>query len=243
MCCIEGNWFEFNDRPCTFERRKTIDIQAWKWTSLWCERRHGEPARRLGRAAMQGEQLETRAASPRTRARLASLEGWLQIVLILANVTGKTRAPKRIWIECERSTWTIWVGHWKYGLRDRESRAKASRHIVYRYFERNCWRLIDNYSTAQVLWGAHVPLGTQILKPLPYMYFRPKSVFDRVIICFHFFTVTNPIDVIKIRMQLENELGSKHSSKNIFKDRYYKGFIRGALRIFSEEGLRGLYKG
>lgn len=55
--------------------------------------------------------------------------------------------------------------------------------------------------------------------------------------------VTNPIDVIKIRMQLENELGSKHSSKNIFKDRYYKGFIRGGIRIFSEEGLRGLYKG
>jgi len=55
--------------------------------------------------------------------------------------------------------------------------------------------------------------------------------------------VTNPIDVIKIRMQLENELGSKHSSKNIFKDRYYKGFLRGGVRIFSEEGLRGLYKG
>lgn len=61
-------------------------------------------------------------------------------------------------------------------------------------------------------------------------------------ICFKF-AVTNPIDVIKIRMQLENELGSKHSSKNIFKDRYYKGFLRGGVRIFSEEGLRGLYKG
>lgn len=55
--------------------------------------------------------------------------------------------------------------------------------------------------------------------------------------------VTNPIDVIKIRMQLENELGANHKSKNIFKDRYYKGFVRGALRILSEEGLRGLYKG
>lgn len=63
------------------------------------------------------------------------------------------------------------------------------------------------------------------------------------IFCFIYFAVTNPIDVIKIRMQLENELGSKHSSKNIFKDRYYKGFIRGGIRIFSEEGLRGLYKG
>lgn len=55
--------------------------------------------------------------------------------------------------------------------------------------------------------------------------------------------VTNPIDVIKIRMQLDNELGANHKSKNIFKDRYYKGFVRGALRILSEEGLRGLYKG
>ena len=44
-------------------------------------------------------------------------------------------------------------------------------------------------------------------------------------------------------MQLDNELGSNQNSKNIFKDRYYKGFIRGAIRIFSEEGFRGLYKG
>jgi len=44
-------------------------------------------------------------------------------------------------------------------------------------------------------------------------------------------------------MQLDNELGTKNNSKNIFKDRYYKGFVRGAMRIFSEEGLRGLYKG
>jgi len=62
-------------------------------------------------------------------------------------------------------------------------------------------------------------------------------------ISFHLFSVTNPIDVIKIRMQLDNELGSNQNSKNIFKDRYYKGFIRGAIRIFSEEGFRGLYKG
>lgn len=146
--------------------------------------------------------------------------------------------------------WTVYVDNlsgtlkiWTAG--SRVSRESIAAHRVSVFWEKygDYWRLIDNYSTAQVLWGAHVPLGTQILKPLPYMYFRPKSVFDRVIICFHFFTVTNPIDVIKIRMQLENELGSKHSSKNIFKDRYYKGFIRGALRIFSEEGLRGLYKG
>lgn len=62
-------------------------------------------------------------------------------------------------------------------------------------------------------------------------------------VSFYLFSVTNPIDVIKIRMQLDNELGSKNNSKNIFKDRYYRGFIRGATRIFSEEGFSGLYKG
>lgn len=56
-------------------------------------------------------------------------------------------------------------------------------------------------------------------------------------------TVTNPIDVIKTRMQLENELGCQHESRNIFHNRYYRGLIRGAFRIAQEEGLPGLYKG
>lgn len=56
-------------------------------------------------------------------------------------------------------------------------------------------------------------------------------------------TVTNPIDVIKTRMQLENELGCQHESRNIFHNRYYRGLVRGALRIAQEEGLQGLYKG
>jgi len=56
-------------------------------------------------------------------------------------------------------------------------------------------------------------------------------------------TVTNPIDVIKTRMQLENELGSQHESRNIFHNRYYRGLVRGAVRIAQEEGLSGLYKG
>ena len=58
-----------------------------------------------------------------------------------------------------------------------------------------------------------------------------------------FLSVTNPIDVIKTRMQLENELGSQHESRNIFHNRYYRGLIRGAVRIAQEEGFRGLYKG
>lgn len=71
---------------------------------------------------------------------------------------------------------------------------------------------------------------------------------DVVLVCktifFHsFLSVTNPIDVIKTRMQLENELGSQHESRNIFHNRYYRGLIRGATRVAQEEGLRGLYKG
>ncbi|EDO34326.1 predicted protein [Nematostella vectensis] len=57
-------------------------------------------------------------------------------------------------------------------------------------------------------------------------------------------TVTNPIEVVKIRMQLDNELGSKHNSKDIFRERYYKGLIRtGLSRVYREEGVRGLYRG
>ena len=55
-----------------------------------------------------------------------------------------------------------------------------------------------------------------------------------------FILVTNPIDVIKIRLQLDNELSNQ---KNIFKDRKYKGFLGGGLLIAREEGMRGLYKG
>ncbi|CAH1783501.1 unnamed protein product [Owenia fusiformis] len=54
--------------------------------------------------------------------------------------------------------------------------------------------------------------------------------------------VTNPIDVIKIRMQLDNEL-SGHKKKNVFHNRYYKGFVRGTFTIVREEGPRGLMKG
>ena len=58
------------------------------------------------------------------------------------------------------------------------------------------------------------------------------------------FTVTNPIDVIKIRMQLDNELSAKKGGvMSAMGSRYYRGFLRGCVRIVSEEGIRGLYKG
>ena len=49
-------------------------------------------------------------------------------------------------------------------------------------------------------------------------------------------TVTNPIDVIKTRLQLDNELSSSAQRK-------YNGLAMGIGRIVAEEGLRGLYKG
>ncbi|KAF6034843.1 hypothetical protein EB796_006849 [Bugula neritina] len=51
-------------------------------------------------------------------------------------------------------------------------------------------------------------------------------------------TVTNPVDVIKTRLQLDNELRCHTSAQ-----RKYQGFLRGISRIIAEEGFRGLYKG
>ncbi|KAI6660163.1 Mitochondrial substrate carrier family protein ucpB-like [Oopsacas minuta] len=51
--------------------------------------------------------------------------------------------------------------------------------------------------------------------------------------------ITNPIDVTKVRMQLEGELKSHTPLYN----RYYKGFLRGAVRILLDEGPRGWLKG
>ena len=51
--------------------------------------------------------------------------------------------------------------------------------------------------------------------------------------------ITNPIDVIKVRMQLEGEL----KPYTPLYDRYYKGFIRGAVRVLLDEGPKGWLKG
>ena len=57
------------------------------------------------------------------------------------------------------------------------------------------------------------------------------------------FTVTNPIDVIKIRLQLENELSATSRGMQMFKTRYYRGFLKGMIQIAKDEGFRGLCKG
>jgi hypothetical protein len=71
--------------------------------------------------------------------------------------------------------------------------------------------------------------------------------------------VTNPIDVIKTRLQLQGELaGSKNIDNsikratgsgatafrvNVAGDNHYKGFVRGSIQIVLDEGISGLYKG
>ena len=56
--------------------------------------------------------------------------------------------------------------------------------------------------------------------------------------------VTNPIDVIKIRMQLDQELAERQGNvATALRGRYYRGFLRGLVTIVRDEGILGLYKG
>lgn len=54
--------------------------------------------------------------------------------------------------------------------------------------------------------------------------------------------MTNPIDVVKIRMQLESELAEQKGLTHL-KGRYYDGWLKGCARIVKDEGIAGLYKG
>lgn len=51
--------------------------------------------------------------------------------------------------------------------------------------------------------------------------------------------ITNPIDVMKIRLQSQGEGLTKVKGVD---NRHYKGFIRGAVTVVKEEGISGLYK-
>lgn len=55
--------------------------------------------------------------------------------------------------------------------------------------------------------------------------------------------VTNPIDVIKVRLQLQGELQKRAASGGEPAPLKYKGFVRGIATIAMEEGPRGLWKG
>eukprot|EP01111_Echinosteliopsis_oligospora_P001458 TRINITY_DN1219_c1_g1_i1.p1 TRINITY_DN1219_c1_g1~~TRINITY_DN1219_c1_g1_i1.p1 ORF type:complete len:268 (-),score=68.79 TRINITY_DN1219_c1_g1_i1:82-885(-) len=56
--------------------------------------------------------------------------------------------------------------------------------------------------------------------------------------------VMNPIEVVKIRLQVQGEMmNNKMMMMNNNTARHYRGFGHGILTIASEEGVRGLYKG
>ncbi|XP_022101204.1 mitochondrial substrate carrier family protein ucpB-like [Acanthaster planci] len=55
---------------------------------------------------------------------------------------------------------------------------------------------------------------------------------------------TNPVDVTKVRMQLDGELANQRGQLGkVYKARHYKGIVRGAVTIAREEGVLALYKG
>lgn len=66
-----------------------------------------------------------------------------------------------------------------------------------------------------------------------------KSLFFYIFV----FSVTNPIDVTKVRLQLDNELVAKRYGLNKSPNPYYNGLFNGGVRIVKEEGIQGLYKG
>jgi hypothetical protein len=53
--------------------------------------------------------------------------------------------------------------------------------------------------------------------------------------------ITNPVDVLKVRMQLDFE--SSSSALNSKPDRTYADIVSGTQRILKHEGIRGFYKG
>eukprot|EP00735_Rhodelphis_limneticus_P010050 TRINITY_DN2910_c6_g1::TRINITY_DN2910_c6_g1_i20::g.3922::m.3922 TRINITY_DN2910_c6_g1::TRINITY_DN2910_c6_g1_i20::g.3922 ORF type:complete len:310 (+),score=43.09,sp/B0G143/UCPB_DICDI/45.16/6e-86,sp/B0G143/UCPB_DICDI/30.21/9e-10,Mito_carr/PF00153.22/2e-17,Mito_carr/PF00153.22/5.1e-23,Mito_carr/PF00153.22/2.4e-21,NifU/PF01106.12/4.4e+03,NifU/PF01106.12/0.28 TRINITY_DN2910_c6_g1_i20:544-1473(+) len=60
--------------------------------------------------------------------------------------------------------------------------------------------------------------------------------------------ITNPIDVIKVRLQLQGQmqgqvLSGANSTANPSSNVHYRGFLRGSFQIAQAEGVSGLYKG
>eukprot|EP01089_Gocevia_fonbrunei_P001737 TRINITY_DN1162_c0_g1_i1.p1 TRINITY_DN1162_c0_g1~~TRINITY_DN1162_c0_g1_i1.p1 ORF type:complete len:295 (+),score=19.29 TRINITY_DN1162_c0_g1_i1:132-1016(+) len=74
-------------------------------------------------------------------------------------------------------------------------------------------------------------MNTQRLKDLPFTPFIIAGLSNMT-----GSAVTNPFDVIKVRLQLEGEL-----SKGT--ERHYKGTFRGIWTVIKDEGIAGIYKG
>jgi len=51
-------------------------------------------------------------------------------------------------------------------------------------------------------------------------------------------SMTNPVDVVKIRMQIDGDLAKRES-----RPRLYTGMVQGMRQVFTTEGMVGLYKG
>jgi hypothetical protein len=90
----------------------------------------------------------------------------------------------------------------------------------------------------QVRSHLHLHRDLQLLHP-PY--------FPIDILIFHFNKVVNPIEVIKIRLQLQGELANERNQSSLSRiygsQRTYRGTFRGILHIIQEESIAGLYKG
>lgn len=58
----------------------------------------------------------------------------------------------------------------------------------------------------------------------------------------------NPVEVVKTRLQIQGELDRLERERSTISKIYgrktkYRGFLRGAVEIFRDEGIRGFYKG
>ena len=56
-------------------------------------------------------------------------------------------------------------------------------------------------------------------------------------------TYTHPFDTLKIRLQMQNKSIHTDGYAHIKKPNVYKNFVQATLVIYSNEGVKGLYKG
>ena len=83
-------------------------------------------------------------------------------------------------------------------------------------------------------------LSNICLLDIRFVYFLSGGL--RQVLLYISISVTNPLDVIKIRMQLEKEMVAQKGLSHM-KGRYYNGLIKGCAKVIQDEGIRGLYKG
>jgi len=81
--------------------------------------------------------------------------------------------------------------------------------------------------------------GASAARPAALQTFRVPFVYEKFLYgglaCMAAACVTNPIDVVKVRLQLQGELQSRTTSRS--------GLIQVIIRVVKHEGIDGLYKG